>query len=184
MRPASESVGCALRQICAVVAVALSLSACATAPDTGVDAPSFDIARYFEGRTEGSGVIERGGRIVERFEMVAVGSIAGDTLTLDETFAFSDGSTFRRAWRMRSPRPGTWLAEADNVAGRAEITVRNGVARMRYLADFPRGDGTIRLRFDQMLTPLRGDIVLNRSFLSVLGYPVGSVTVVFEKPTR
>jgi hypothetical protein len=172
------------RRAVAAAVLACLLTACTTAPDASLRAPDFDIVAYFAGPTYGTGIIERSGRVTERFEMLAAGAFDGETLTLDEMFTFADGTTFRRAWRMRSPSPGLWIAKADNVAGEVEIRVRNGVARMRYLADFPRGDGTIRLRFTQMLTPMGSDVVLNRSQLTKLGYPVGVVTVLFGKKPR
>jgi hypothetical protein len=173
-----------LRRAVAVVLLTCLLSGCTTAPDAALRAPDFDIVEYFVGQTYGAGVMERSGRVAERFEMLAEGAFDGETLTLDETFTFADGTTFRRAWRMRSPTPGLWIAEADNVIGEVEIRVKNGVARMRYLADFPRGDSMIRLRFTQMLTPMGEDVLLNRSQLTKFGFLVGVVTVLFGKPPR
>ncbi len=167
-----------VRRLIAAIALLLA-SACTSTPvGTPSDAP-FDIVAYFDGRIYGYGVIERGDRIVSRFDMIVEGGFEDKVLTLDETFLFDNGSDFRRAWRLTREAPGVWVGGADNVEGVTRVEVIDGVVRMHYVAEFPNADEMISLRFDQRLFPMAGGVVMNRSRLTKFGVPVGTVTVVF-----
>lgn len=160
--------------------IALSLAACAGAPERA-SGPRLDIAAYFDRNLRGSGVIERGGEITQRFDMEVTGQVEGDRLTLRETFLFPDKPDFTRTWRLSRTAPGEWKGSAENVRGQTVIRVENGVARMAYVAEFPTDDGsTISLRFDQRLYMMEGETVINVSKLSKFLIPVGTVTVIFR----
>ena len=158
-------------------------ASCATAPAdlAADDIRPFDIVRYFDGRIDGHGVVERNNRITDRFDMIVEARFEDGFLYLDETFYFEGRAPFNRVWRMEETAPGRWAATADNVQGVTEILVQDGVVYMNYAADFPYRDDMIRLHFDQQLFSMESGLVFNRSQLRKFGIPVGTVTVIFRK---
>ncbi len=161
------------------VCLPLFVAACATHPVSPPGDDGFDLVAYFDETIYGYGVIERGDRIVSRFDMIVQPGFQDDVLELDETFLFDNGSQYRRVWRLKRQSPGVWIGGADNVDGKTRVEVIDGVVRMHYVAEFPNNDDMISLRFNQRLFPMAGEIVMNRSKLSKFGIPVGTVTVVF-----
>ncbi len=157
------------------------LAACASIPSGTPDDTSFDITDYFSSQVIGHGVIERGAKVLGRFDMVVETQQEDGTLLLDETFYFDGREPFNRVWRLTRQVPGVWIGTADNVQGTTTIKIIEGTVYMNYVASFPFKDGMIDLRFNQQLIEMKGGKVLNRSRLSKFGIPVSTVTVIFDK---
>jgi len=71
------------------------LSSCASIePDNYVNqSPQFVLEEFFDGDVNVWGIVQnRSGNVVQRFTVDIAGSVDGNTLTLDETFSYEQGS--------------------------------------------------------------------------------------------
>ena len=85
------------------LALTLGLAGCAGVPveKYRAEQPKLDLAEYFNGTLDGWGLFQdRSGEVVKRFHVVIEASWQGNTGTLDEKFAWSDGTTSRRVWTL------------------------------------------------------------------------------------
>jgi hypothetical protein len=126
-------------------------------------------------------VFESRGRIAERFSMRMEGRPVPGGFTLYERFRHPDGFTWARTWTFRPRGGGVYDGTAETVVGTGRIEVLGDSIRMRFTADQPLRRGSIRLGFDQRLTRLEDDVVINRSTVSKFGVPFGRITMTFVK---
>ena len=106
----------------AALATPLLFGGCAshTPADHAGQLPTLDLARYFNGQVLAHGMFQdRAGRVVKRFTVQITGTWQGDQGTLDERFAYADGSTQRRVWHLTRGPGGTYTGRADDVVGEA-----------------------------------------------------------------
>lgn len=162
-----------------------ALAACAS-PSIEADSrpdPVLPIT-WFTGLTFAYGVFEtRGGRVSERFTTRLEGRPSADGgFELFERFVYPGGFTWARTWLFRPRGEGLYDGTAETVVGVGRITSRGDTIRMNFTADQPTRTGSVRLRFDQRLTRLADDTVVNRSMVSKFGVRVGRITMVFTKP--
>lgn len=150
--------------------------------DFNGETPQFVLEDYFEGKTRGYGLFEsRGGKISTRFVVDIVGRWEGDVFLLEEDFLYSDGKREFFTWRITKTGENTYEGTREGVVGVA-IGMQNGNAlNWRYKMDLPRGDGTIRLSFDDWMILQPDDVLMNRARVSKFGLHVGSVTLSFAK---
>lgn len=163
------------------------LAACASPPIEADSRPEPALPiEWFAGTTYAYGVFEgRGGRVTERFTTRLEGRpLADGAFELFERFAYPNGFIWARTWTFRPGGGGVYDGTAETVVGTGRITVRGDTIRMNFVADQPTRDGAVRLRFDQRLTRLADDVVVNRSMVSKFGVRVGRITMVFTKPDR
>ncbi|UWR23009.1 DUF3833 domain-containing protein [Sulfitobacter sp. S190] len=172
------------------MAGAVALSACVGKP--GLDDPKlsqadFDLEEYFDGRVTAKGQFQDVfGTVRRRFDVVINGSWDGETLTLVEDFAYADGSTEQRVWRLRKTGPvtadQTWTGFADGVIGTAQGQEKGDTFNWTYKIDLPVPDGTLRVNFDDWMWDLGGGTVLNRAYMKKAGIDIGEVIITFERP--
>ncbi len=102
-------------------AALLFLTACVAAPrpePVDAAAPAFDAIRFFEGRTEGQGVLRvalgarRGIRVSSRGRREA-----GGGLLLDQTIVEEGRPARTRTWHMREVGPGRYSGSLSDAAG-------------------------------------------------------------------
>ncbi|MFM7785829.1 MAG: DUF3833 family protein, partial [Gammaproteobacteria bacterium] len=80
--------------------------------------PVLDMRAFFNGTLDGYGMVRnRSGEVTRRFVVVIEASWAGDVLTLDEDFVWSDGQTEKRIWTIRPLPDGSWSGKAAGVVG-------------------------------------------------------------------
>lgn len=162
------------------VAVGLAARGRARAPhvDVAPDRLPLALEEFFVGETEGHGRFEsRLARVDRRFRVSTRGAWDGRTLTLEESFAFEDGERDRRTWRFTKTGPGRYEGTREDVVGKAAVWREGPALRMSYVADL----GAARVRFRDVIVGEGGDRALNRAVVSLLGLPVGTVEVLFER---
>ncbi len=173
-----------IRAALALYAVAL-LAACSGRPsldDPALSDRNFELQEFFDGRTVAHGQFQdRFGTVRRRFEVVIDGTWDGETLTLDEDFAYADGTTERRVWTLRQTGPETWQGTAPGVIGTAKGREQGDTFNWAYTIDLPVPDGTMRVSFDDWMWQLSDDRVLNRAYMRKAGVTIGSVIIMFEK---
>lgn len=164
----------------------LLLAACVGRPS--LDAPSMggpDLAleEFFDGRTVAYGQFQdRFGEVRRRFQVEVEGTWDGETLTLIEDFAYSDGVTEQRVWTLRKTGPDTWAGTAPGVIGGATGEIRGDTFHWSYSIDLPEASGGFRADFDDWMWRLDDGRLLNRAYISRFGVDLGEVIIFFEKP--
>jgi hypothetical protein len=165
--------------------LALVLAGCSGRPDLGDDKLSsrdFELEEFFDGHVVGHGQFQdRFGTVRRRFEVDVTGTWDGQTLTLDEQFAYADGSTETRVWTLQKTGAETWQGSADGVIGVAAGEERGDAFNWQYRIDLPVPDGTLRVSFDDWMWQVSDDRVLNRAYMDKFGVEIGEVIIWFEK---
>jgi hypothetical protein len=169
----------------------LLVGACTGRPaldDPKLSERDLDLERFFAGRTVAHGQFQdRFGTVRRRFVVEIDGEWDGEVLTLTEDFAYEDGSTERRVWRLRKTGAETWAGRAAGVEGIARGEERGDTFNWRYTIDLPipsadGGTSTMKVTFDDWMWLLAGDRLLNRAYMSRFGVEIGEVVIFFEKP--
>lgn len=163
-----------------------SLAGCASAPspaDHAAETPVLDLKRYFDGRVLAHGVFtDRGGKVKRRFVVTMDCRWDGPRGTLDERFAYSDGSTERRVWTVIDHGGGRYTGTAADVKGEAEGCAAGNALQWRYTLKLPV-DGTVyEVQFDDWMYLIDDQVMLNKAVMSKFGIRLGEVTLAFHKP--
>jgi len=145
--------------------------------------PVLDIFSYFDGEVEAWGYFaNRAGRVVRRFRVTIRGRVEGDTLTLDESFTYSDSSTSRRVWTIRRQDEHRFAGTADDVVGIADGVAYGNALRWTYTLNLEVGRRTYAVDFyDWMYLQDGGTLLLNKSVMSKFGFRLGEVVLVFAR---
>ena len=107
----------------------------------------------------------------------------GEVGTLDERFAYSDGSTQRRVWTITRLGPGRYSGRADDVVGEASGEAAGNALRWRYVLALPVDGKVYNVDFDDWMFLMDDKVMLNRSLMSKFGFRLGEVTLSFVKRT-
>jgi hypothetical protein len=147
--------------------------------------PAMDLRRYFDGRINGWGMFqERGGEVIKRFTVRIDARWEGDTGTLDEQFAWSDGTTSRRIWTIKDLGNGRYSGRADDVVGEAVGEASGSALRWRYVMALPVDGSIYNVDFDDWMYMIDDKVMLNRSAMSKWGIHFGEVTLSFTREAR
>ncbi len=166
------------------LAFTLGLAGCAGVPvdKYRAEQPQLDLGKYFNGTLDGWGMFQdRSGEVVKRFHVVIEASWQGDTGTLDEKFAWSDGTTSRRVWTLVREGEGRYSGRADDVVGTAVGEAAGNALRWRYVLALPVDGKTWHVDFDDWMFLMDDQVMLNRSVMSKWGFRLGEVTLSFRK---
>lgn len=80
--------------------------------------PTLDLAAYFSGPLTAWGYFaDRKGQVQKRFNVQMRGEWNDGQGVLTEDFAWSDGTTSQRVWRITQNPDGTYTGRADDVKG-------------------------------------------------------------------
>ncbi len=171
-------------KVIATIALALCLAGCAgvSADAYRQESPKLDLVEYFNGTLDGWGMFQdRSGEVVKRFHVVIEASWQGNTGTLDERFAWADGTTSRRVWTLVKDGEGRYNGRADDVIGTASGEAAGNALRWRYVLALPVDGRVINVDFDDWMFLMDGQIMLNRSVMSKWGFRLGEVTLALRK---
>jgi Protein of unknown function (DUF3833) len=176
------------RRVCLAGLLALSVSACATAPASLASKEARDVVleRDLRGRTYAKGVFTNSITGSTRpFTVVLDGTLRGKTLTLREAFAYADGERDVKTWVITRTSPTTYSGTREDVIGPATIVQEGNIVRLSYEADVTTGSGAIRVRFEDVIERDAKGVIVNRAIVSKLGVPLGTVDLTFDrKPLR
>nr|WP_244323569.1 DUF3833 domain-containing protein [Salinivibrio costicola] len=171
----------------ALLAVAaLLLTACsADIEDYKARTPAFDLFEYFEGHTKAWGMVQDfSGEQRRRFEVDIIGTVDGDTLTLDESFVYDDGETQTRVWTITRHSEGTYSGTAGDIVGTATGVVEGNALNWRYDLVVPVGDSEYQLHFDDWMFRQDSDHLFNVTSMRKWGIEVGKVTLFFQRVNK
>lgn len=168
------------------IVCALLLSGCtATSPKAYVsERPALDLFRYFSGTVDGWGIFtDRSNRVVKRFVVEVRGSVTGDTLTLEEDFRYSDGTTSKRTWTIVRAGEGRFSGTAADVIGTAHGETGGNALRWTYVLSLDVDGRNYHVDFDDWMYLQDDTVMLNKSTMSKFGLRLGELTLSFRKRT-
>jgi hypothetical protein len=162
---------------------ALGITACATV-DTAQYAsekPTLDFAQYFNGTVDGWGMFQdRSGTVVKRFIVRIDCTWNGNEGTLDEHFAYTDGTTQSRVWKVVKDGD-RYIGTAADVVGAARGTASGNALHWNYALALPVDGRTWNVDMDDWMFLIDDRTMLNRTTMSKFGIRVGEVTLSFRK---
>lgn len=165
-------------------AAALALTGCAgpQVTDHAADQPVLDLRQYFNGTLDAYGVFtDRSGKVVKRFTVVMRCSWNGDEGVLDEDFAYADGTTQKRVWRLKHLGKGRYEGRADDVVGVARGQTAGNAFRWGYTLALPVEGRVWEVQFDDWMYLMDPRVMLNKAAMSKFGIALGEVTLSFVK---
>ncbi|XKE47406.1 DUF3833 domain-containing protein [Halomonas organivorans] len=144
--------------------------------------PALDIGDYFAGQTRAWGMVQDYSGVVQRrFTVDIQGRLDGDTLTLDERFAYADGETDRRVWTFRRLDDTRWIGQADDVEGPVEARQVGHVFHMRYPLEVEVDERAITFTMDDWMYLQPDGRLINRTAMRKFGLTLAEITLVFER---
>ncbi len=144
--------------------------------------PRLDIAEYFSGTTRAWGMVQDyTGEVQRRFTVEIQGSYVDDTLTLDESFVFSDGETDRRVWTFERIDEHHWVGSANDVEGQVEARQYGHAFHMNYPLEIDINGRMISFTMDDWMYLQPDGRLINRTAMRKFGVTLGEITLVFEK---
>ncbi|NJO33831.1 MAG: DUF3833 domain-containing protein [Rhodospirillales bacterium] len=147
--------------------------------------PKFLLEDYFLGRTRAWGIFEdRFGDLRRQFVVDIDGSWQGNTFILHEKFAYSDGETDERTWKIRKTAGNRYEGTAGDVVGTAQGIAAGNALNWRYDLDLKVGNRTWRVHFDDWMFLQPDGILMNRARVTKWGIAVGELTVIFQRWPR
>jgi hypothetical protein len=162
---------------------ALALAACATV-DVGQYAnekPPLDLAQYFTGTVDGWGMFQdRSGTVVKRFTVRIDCTWKDNEGTLDEHFAYADGTTQNRVWKIVKDG-NRYIGVAADVVGNAQGSAAGNALHWNYVLALPVDGKTWNMDMDDWMYLIDERTMLNRTTMSKFGFRVGEVTLSFRK---
>jgi len=167
-----------------LLSLALGLAGCTS---VGVERyrderPALDLRAYLNGTLDAWGMFQgRSGEVQRRFHVVIDARWDGDKGVLDESFAWSDGSTSRRVWTLTRQADGSYRGRADDVIGEAIGEVAGNALHWRYTLALPVDDKVYNVDFDDWMFLMDERVMLNRATMSKWGWRLGEVTLSFAK---
>lgn len=142
----------------------------------------FDLFEYFSGSVIAWGMVQDfSGKQTRRFEVVIVGKVVENRLTLEEDFVFDDGETQRRVWQIDKLSEKTYQGTAGDVVGIALGEERGNAMQWQYDLILPYGDSSTVVSMDDWLYRQDDNHLFNITKISKFGVEVGQVTIFFQK---
>lgn len=154
----------------------------ASIQDYAQQKPELRLEDYFNGRLEAYGMFQdRSGLVSKRFHVLMRGSWKDGVGTLEEDFAYSDGTKSRRVWTLRKVGVNKYIGTASDVVGEAEGEANGNAFRWKYTLALPVGGSTYHVQFDDWMYLMSDAVMLNKSKMSKFGISLGEVTLSFYK---
>ena len=174
------------RRVILTVAMALALTACASAPPAPIAATTpLTLVSAFQGQRVGTGQFriwltgaER--RFTATLNGTVTGALGSRSLTVIEDFVYADGQKDRLTWVFVESGPGQWSGKREDTVGAAIVTESGGQIRLTYTADFKSLDDTTRLGFADLIYGQPDGTIINDGIVSRLGVPVAAVRFVLR----
>lgn len=144
--------------------------------------PVFKPEEFFQGRTKAWGFFQdRFGNIRRQFVVEIDGRFDGDTLIMDESFAYSDGEKATRVWRIKPLGDGQYEGTAGDVIGTAHGKVAGNAMNFVYQIDLPIQGSTWRVHFDDWMLQQDKEVMVNKSTITKFGIELGEVFIFFRR---
>jgi hypothetical protein len=147
--------------------------------------PVLDLAKYFNGKLDGWGLVRnRSGKVIKRFHVAMTGTWRDDKGTLEEDFAYADGSKSRRVWNLVKIDDHRYRGSAADVVGEAFGEARGNALQWRYVLSVPVDGKTYEVNFDDWMYLVDDEVMLNKSDMSKFGIGLGEVILSFRRKSQ
>ena len=161
------------------------LSSCASIePDNYVNqSPQFVLEEFFDGDVNVWGIVQnRSGNVVQRFTVDIAGSVDGNTLTLDETFSYEQGSGVdKRIWVIDRHADGSYTGMADDILPGATGRSHGNAFKWTYEMELPVDNTSYRVRFDDWIWAFNDGTIMNRAYIRKFGLTFAEVTLFMQR---
>jgi Protein of unknown function (DUF3833) len=175
----------ALRHRPLCLALLLGLAGCGalTPADFAGGKPLFEPEKFFTGHVRSWGVMEnRSGEPTSRFTTEITGRREGDSLVIEQHFAFDDGRRQDRIWRLRRLDAQRYEATADDVVGTAAGAADGNAFRWEYTIATSPGNSLKNVQMTQWMYGVDdGARMMNRVTVKKLGIILAEVTEFFNR---
>ena len=166
--------------------VFLSLTGCAVSIDGNRytdQQPDFDLKAFFDGEVKAWGIVQdRSGNLVQRFEVDIIGTVDGNTLTLDEKFYYSIGEgPTERVWTINESSTGVFSGFATDIPGPASGRDYGNAVLWSYEMDLPVGDTSYVVNFEDWIWAFDENTIVDRSYIKKFGIVMAEVTIFMRK---
>ncbi len=121
------------------------------------------------------------GEVQRRFTVEIQGSYENDTLTLDESFTFSDGETDRRVWTFERIDANHWVGNASDLDVQVDARQFGHAFHMRYPLEIAIDGRMITFTMDDWMYLQPDGRLINRTAMRKFGFTLGEITLVFDK---
>ena len=143
--------------------------------------PKLDLATYFNGKVDGWGMVQdRSGKVTRRFTVEIDCTWRGNEGVLDETFAWSDGKTEKRIWKI-TKQGDSYIGTAGDVVGQAIGVASGSALQWRYVLDLPVGDTNYKVNMDDWMYLIDNKTVSNRTVMTKFGVQLAEISIFFRK---
>ena len=144
--------------------------------------PELEFDQFFNGEIKGWGFIQDWrGRVIKRFDVTMTGEWDGNKGILKEHFAYYDGETHDRTWRVTKNDDGSYTGHTDDVIGPAKGEFLGIAGNWNYKIDIEVSGKTRRFRFKDWMWHMNDDVVINRSYIKKFGFTVAELTLFLQK---
>jgi hypothetical protein len=144
--------------------------------------PSLALEDYFKGPIKAWGIVQdRSGKVINKFDIVMVGTWEGDTGTLKEDFTYYNGKTQQRIWTIKKIGDGKYEGTASDILNTATGETKGNAAQWNYVMDLPVGDKTFRVTFDDWMFLMNDGVIINRSYIKKFGITWAELTIMMQK---
>ena len=146
------------------------------------EAEEFDLFSYFQGETRAWGLFEdRFGAVRRQFVVQIVGEIEAGELILTEDFAYDDGATEQRVWRIRQVGERDYRGVARDIIDQA-VGLRDGnMLYWCYKMKLQVSGKHWQVNFDDRMYLMPEHTLVNRARVSKFGITLGTVTLLFKR---
>jgi len=167
-----------------LLGVAMILNGCATHSIHSYEGttPPLALEEYFKGPIKAWGIVQdRSGKVINKFDIVMVGTWEGNTGTLKEDFTYYDGKTQQRIWTIKKIAEGQYEGTASDILSTATGETRGNAAQWKYVMDLPVGGKTFRVTFDDWMFLMNDGVIINRSYIKKFGITWAELTIMMQK---
>jgi hypothetical protein len=147
------------------------------------ETPVFNLEQFFDGKVKTYGIVQgRDGEVFQRFTVDIIGTLNGDTLSLDETFTYGMGNgPTKRLWNITKQSDGTYNGTANDVATIAKGEIFGNAFYFGYEMDLPVDNTSYRVKFDDWMWAFDDSTLVNRSYIRKFGITFAEVTIFMIK---
>lgn len=147
--------------------------------------PTFVLERFFEGRSQGWGVMQsRFGAFQQQFKIEASGrwDASAKTLRLTEIYTFDDGHIDKLEWTIRKTGEGSYEGREPRVDGVAKGEQAGNAYHWTYTRRVPSKDGSESSNgFDDWFWLQDEQTLIARASVTKFGVEVATLSVFYRK---
>lgn len=140
---------------------------------------NYNLKDFFNGKSEGEGVVLIFGKVSEVFTVKMNGSLKGKQLELTEDFTYLDGRIQKRKWNFVFENEENFLGTASDIIGKATGSQKNNIITLKYKLFLEHKE--ITLNFVDRLWFVNENHILNKAGIYKYGIKVGEIIASFRK---